>query len=482
MAAHLIWGAPASVLVGDFLFARSFELMVEAGSMPALEILARASRVIAEYKRFCFLAMEAGHPVTPSEDVDQAWHLHLVHTWGYWEDFCPTCLGRPLHHGPTKGGRAEGEKHADWYEKTRASYQRLFGEAPPADIWPSTAERFDRDLAWRRVNWRENWVIPKAPVRGSLKFVAAGVALMAMLGCAGGQANPLDLTGPEFLALYAGLAVACLVWNFAARAILNSPGSPPSDPEVSDYEIAFMQNGRERVFQTATVKLIQRGNLRLDEIDGKITLREPLPADADPIERAVAESYAANTDPKRALEASPLSLTAMYEKLIEEGMLATPGRRMLIRWVTTTPFLLLFLFGLVKISVGIDRGKPVVFLIVFSVICLLVTLVVLASPPRLTGYGKRFLARLKSRHFALRADKAQYTPDYAGIGLPVALFGAGVLIGSSYDSLGKSLRPIAGSGDGYDASSSAGGGGDGGDGGGGGGGGGCGGCGGGGGD
>ena len=48
MAAHLIWGAPASVLVGDFLFARAFELMVEAGSMAALEILARASRVIAE--------------------------------------------------------------------------------------------------------------------------------------------------------------------------------------------------------------------------------------------------------------------------------------------------------------------------------------------------------------------------------------------------------------------------------------------------
>ncbi|RAK51589.1 polyprenyl synthetase family protein [Phenylobacterium deserti] len=48
VAAHLIWGAPSSVLVGDFLFARAFELMVAAGSMPALEILARASRVIAE--------------------------------------------------------------------------------------------------------------------------------------------------------------------------------------------------------------------------------------------------------------------------------------------------------------------------------------------------------------------------------------------------------------------------------------------------
>ena len=48
VAAHLIWGAPSSVLVGDFLFARAFELMVETGSMRAMEILARASRVIAE--------------------------------------------------------------------------------------------------------------------------------------------------------------------------------------------------------------------------------------------------------------------------------------------------------------------------------------------------------------------------------------------------------------------------------------------------
>ena len=48
VAAHLIWGAPSSVLVGDFLFSRAFELMVDAGSMSALGVLARASRVIAE--------------------------------------------------------------------------------------------------------------------------------------------------------------------------------------------------------------------------------------------------------------------------------------------------------------------------------------------------------------------------------------------------------------------------------------------------
>ena len=46
--ANIIWGNAASVLVGDFLFSRSFELMVEDGSLKVLNILSNASAVIAE--------------------------------------------------------------------------------------------------------------------------------------------------------------------------------------------------------------------------------------------------------------------------------------------------------------------------------------------------------------------------------------------------------------------------------------------------
>ena len=46
--ANIIWGNPASVLVGDFLFSRAFELMVEDGSLRVLKILSNASAVIAE--------------------------------------------------------------------------------------------------------------------------------------------------------------------------------------------------------------------------------------------------------------------------------------------------------------------------------------------------------------------------------------------------------------------------------------------------
>ncbi|WEK46729.1 MAG: polyprenyl synthetase family protein [Candidatus Andeanibacterium colombiense] len=47
-AANIIFGNPATVLVGDFLFSRAFELMVEDGSLKVLKILSNASAVIAE--------------------------------------------------------------------------------------------------------------------------------------------------------------------------------------------------------------------------------------------------------------------------------------------------------------------------------------------------------------------------------------------------------------------------------------------------
>lgn len=46
--ANAQWGNAPSVLVGDFLYSRAFEMMVELGSMPVMQILSQATRVIAE--------------------------------------------------------------------------------------------------------------------------------------------------------------------------------------------------------------------------------------------------------------------------------------------------------------------------------------------------------------------------------------------------------------------------------------------------
>ncbi len=65
-------------------------------------------RAIDEYKRFVFLAVAAGHPVTPSDQVDQVWHQHLTENRSYWDTLGGQVLNAPLHHKPTKGGPEEG--------------------------------------------------------------------------------------------------------------------------------------------------------------------------------------------------------------------------------------------------------------------------------------------------------------------------------------------------------------------------------------
>ncbi|MTJ51631.1 hypothetical protein FJR38_02495 [Anabaena sp. UHCC 0253] len=122
-------------------------------------------RVIEEYKKFAVIAVFAGHPVTPSDQVDQVWHLHLTYTQSYWQDFCGI-LGTQLDHGPTRGGNQEYHKFNNWYLNTVASYEQFFGETPPIDIWPAPHIRFDLNANFQRVDTHKNWIVSKP----NLKF------------------------------------------------------------------------------------------------------------------------------------------------------------------------------------------------------------------------------------------------------------------------------------------------------------------------
>ncbi len=59
-AAHQIWGNAASVLVGDYLYSRSFQLMVELGRMEVMRILANTTNKIAEGE--VLQLMQMGNP------------------------------------------------------------------------------------------------------------------------------------------------------------------------------------------------------------------------------------------------------------------------------------------------------------------------------------------------------------------------------------------------------------------------------------
>lgn len=69
--ANAVWGNAASVLVGDFLYSRSFQLMVELGSMQVQEILADTTNQIAEGE-----VLQLLHVRNP--DTDEAAYLRVI--------------------------------------------------------------------------------------------------------------------------------------------------------------------------------------------------------------------------------------------------------------------------------------------------------------------------------------------------------------------------------------------------------------------
>jgi hypothetical protein len=148
--------------------------------------LAFAQRVSVEYRRFIYLAAIAPNPVTPSDEVDQAWHLHLGYSRHYWDVMCSQILGKPLHHGPTAGGAQERARYVAQYETTLALYHETYGETAPTDIWPDSKKRFATRFC--RIETGKHWIIPKAA-----GYV--GIATLALAGCSQSGGNSMLVLG-----------------------------------------------------------------------------------------------------------------------------------------------------------------------------------------------------------------------------------------------------------------------------------------------
>lgn len=172
-ADHPLWAGLSSYRVGPADASFSFAARLARENVWSAD---HADRVMDEYRRFLFLAVVAGHAVTPSDAVDQAWHLHLTYSRDYWDRLCGEVLGMPLHHGPTAGGDMEQHRYFAQYADTLASYERWFGAPPPADIWPDAHRRLIVDPRAVRVGLADHVIVPKRTLRLGV-LVAAVIAI-----------------------------------------------------------------------------------------------------------------------------------------------------------------------------------------------------------------------------------------------------------------------------------------------------------------
>jgi uncharacterized protein (TIGR04222 family) len=380
--------------------------------------LGRAQAVTFEYRRFLYLTQTAGTPVCPSRDVDHAWHLHLTQTQDY-RRFCDAVLGRFLHHEASRGGPAEFARHQAMYDATLEAYAAAFGEAPPPDIWPATAQRFGPAPAPRR---EPTWNVP--PIlrdRNSAQlaaFVAAG--LLAFLLDRGPEQLPWIGGHTGVFALAYALALVGIVMAFTQYRE-HRASRIRQVPELDVYETAWLVGGQERALGAAVASLVHRGLLELtpekkdEKISGGRCRRTARPADLatlHPVERAcLAAMPEGDLDFDALRRATADALGAIPRRLHNAGLLVPAGEIGTHRAVFALLLFVLLVVGCSRLGHAFAAREGALFLLTPLAWITAATLALLVKgQERPTLLGRAVLDDLKARHANLKDGKLTEGP------------------------------------------------------------------------
>lgn len=233
---------------------------------------------------------------------------------------------------PSRGGAEEGARHASRYRATLLAYQHVFGEAPPADIWPAPEARFKERTRHQQPHalgcTQAHRVAERVPHQ-----CGARVAHRACRRCwclaARRVASPSSpAPGPDFLKLYLLALIALAAFGFGApRAGGRAAGRAP---RACRHDHAYVAGGTQRVVQTALASLAAARRDQRERRGGiacSAAACTPLPAARLAVVDAVLTSPAAAgwCPCSRQVEVRS-RLDALHEQLHARGLLTSPRR------------------------------------------------------------------------------------------------------------------------------------------------------------
>lgn len=237
--------------------------------------------------------------------------------------------------------------------------------------------------------------------------------------------NIFELRGPDFLFVYAALTAVAAFVTALLRRLVDGAGVPLESPQqlVSDpYLIAQLRGGSVEALRVAAMSLIDRD--LIEHRDGTMKTKrgvEPKHARRK-IEQDVLRVLEGGSDAEalKKLEPScePYEERLRALKLIPDDAINT--RRTILFAVM---FFLLGGIAATKIFIGLSRGRPVLFLIIFAAVSAIVLYKV--ATPRRTRHGDNLLADVQRLFVGLRtrANILQRGGATAELALLAAVFG-----------------------------------------------------------
>lgn len=406
-------------------------------------------RVIEEYRRFAFLSVVSGHMVSPSETVDQAWHLHLFYTQSYWGEFCRNTLGRQLHHNPSQGGRRETSVFDNAYAQTLASYERFFGEPAPVDIWPSPSQRAAERHDFVRVDRTQHWIVPKLRWRSVAPYAAVGAFLFVLAGCeeAPGSLNPFDLNGPHFLNFFMGLMAVCIGAAALVRHFGRLPG--PSDlqnmQEITPLEAACLGGDLAHGVTAAVSALVMCGYVKIHPVLKSIEASDPEPnlQGLDPLAAHIVSECAVpgGCQLSKLIASTSLSMLAIRERLVQRELMLSGPNRLKVGLLAACLAWAPLAVGIPRIIHGVSVDHPVGYLVLLCILTGIIGLAFAVAAPRRTLRGDAVLSRQRQQRSNLRSIDPQQVVSLPEALMAVSLFGIAAMPGDMSHDMRMLIAP-----------------------------------------
>ena len=233
-------------------------------------------------------------------------------------------------------------------------------------------------------------------------------------------------TGFEFLTFYVALLLVSVAASFWIAARLRPLGGRASTLEAE--EMAVLAEGTVRHAYTVATDLMVQGGLE-NASSGKLRVAKSSVARTGSAGRSVLRKVGAFTISELCVT-TVQDAQAIRSRLIGDGLIMTDSEAAKLRWQVVAPFAGLLALGLYRAIAGYGEGEAIGFLIVLMLATFVIALWRYSKAPQRTAAGEQLLQAERER-----TSRLQRAPQAAEASYAVALFGAGILVGTPWEAV-----------------------------------------------